>query len=163
MIAEQSGDLDCALRHYRRAAELKPHDEDAWRFLVGINRRLTNVEAAEEAALKVIEVTSRKLEASLEDIIVMSKLAEAYARFGGKEEAHATLRRVFELEPNDGLAVYNCACAYALLGEGRAALLSLRRAFENGFRTVAYWAKTDSAFDAMRGDVEFQQLVAELQ
>ncbi len=163
MIAELSGDLDCALRHYSRAAELKPHDEDAWRFLVGINRRLANVEAAEEAALKVIEVTSRKLEASLEDIIVMSKLAEAYARFGGKEEAHATLKRVFELEPNDGLAVYNCACAYALLGEGRAALLSLRRAFENGFRTAAYWAKTDSAFDAMRGDVEFQQLVAELQ
>ena len=163
MIAELSGDLDGALRDYRRAAELKPHDEDAWRFLVGINRRLENVEAAEEAALKVIEVTSRKLEASLEDIIVMSKLAEAYARFGGKEEADATLKRVFELEPNDGLALYNCSCAYALLGEKQAALLSLRRAFESGFRTVAHWAKTDSAFDSMRGEVEFQQLVAELE
>jgi serine/threonine protein kinase/Tfp pilus assembly protein PilF len=163
MIAELTGDLDWALRHYRRAAELKPHDEDAWSFLVGINRRLANVEAAEEAALKVIEVTSRKLEASLEDIIVMSKLAEAYARFGGKEEAHATLKRVLELEPNDGLALYNCSCAYALLGEKQAALLSLRRAFESGFRTVAHWAKTDSAFDSMRGDVEFQQLVAELE
>ena len=163
MIAELSGDPDRALRHYQRAAELKPHDEDAWRFLVGINRKLAKVEAAEEAALKVIEVTSRKLEASLEDIIVMSKLAEAYARFGGKEEAHATLRRVFELEPNDGLALYNCSCAYALLGEKQAALLSLRRAFESGFRTVAHWAKTDSAFDSMRGDVEFQLLVAELE
>ena len=163
MIAELSGDLESALKHYCRAAELKPHNEDSWRFLAGIHRRLGDVEAAEDAALKVIEVTSRKLEASLEDINVMSRLAEAYARFGGREEAHATLKRVFELEPNDGLAVYNCACAYALLGEGRAALLSLRRAFENGFRTVAYWAKTDSAFDAMRGDLEFQQLVAELQ
>lgn len=163
MIAELSGDLDGALGHYRRAAELKPHDEDAWRFLAGINRRLDNAEAAEEAALKVIEVTSRKLEASLEDIIVMSRLAEAYARFGGKEEAHATLRRVFELEPNDGLALYNCSCAYALLGEKQAALLSLRRAFESGFRTVAHWVKTDSAFDSMRGNVEFKQLVAELE
>jgi hypothetical protein len=36
--------------------------------------------AAEEAALKVIEITSRKLEASLDDIIVMSRLVEAYAR-----------------------------------------------------------------------------------
>jgi len=163
MIAELSGDLDSALKHYCRAAELKPHNEDSWRFLAGIHRRLGNVEAAEDAALKVIEVTSRKLEASLEDINVMSRLAEAYARFGGREEAHATLKRVFELEPNDGLAVYNCSCAYALLGEKRAALLSLRRAFENGFRTVGHWAKTDSAFDTMRGDVEFQQLVAELQ
>ena len=163
MIAELSGDLDSALKHYCRAAELKPHNEDSWRFLAEIHRRLGNVKAAEDAALKVIEVTSRKLEASLEDINVMSRLAEAYARFGGREEAHATLKRVFELEPNDGLAVYNCSCAYALLGEKREALLSLRRASENGFRTVGHWAKTDSAFDTMRGDLEFQQLVAELQ
>jgi adenylate cyclase len=163
MIAEQSGELDNALNYYRRAAELKPQDEDPWRFLAGVQRKLGNAEAAEEAALRVVEVTSRKLEASLEDIIVMSRLAEAYARFGGREEALATLRRVFELEPNDGLAVYNCSCAYALLGEKRAALLSLRRAFENGFRTVAHWARTDTAFDNLRTDVEFEQLVAELQ
>ena len=80
-----------------------------------------------------------------------------------REEANATLKRVFELEPNDGLAVYNCSCAYALLGEKQAALNSLRRAFDSGFRTVAHWAKTDSAFDSLRRDVEFQQLVAELQ
>jgi hypothetical protein len=97
------------------------------------------------------------------DVIVMSRLAEAYARFGGKEEAHATLKRVFELEPNDGLAMYNCSCAFALLGEKKAATLSLRRAFENGFKTVAHWVTSDSAFDSMRGDVEFQELIAELQ
>lgn len=163
MIADLSGNLDGALKHYRRATELKPYDEDSWRFLAGVHRKLANIEAAEVAALKVIEVTSRKLEASLDDINVMSRLAEAYARFGSKEEAHATLKRVFELEPNDGLAVYNCSCAYALLGEKRPALISLRRAFESGFRTVAHWAKTDSAFDSLRSDVEFQQLIAELQ
>ncbi len=163
MIAELSGNLDSALKYYRRATELKPYDEDSWRFLAGVHRKLANIEAAEVAALKVIEVTSRKLEASLDDITVMSRLAEAYARFGSKEEAHATLKRVFELEPNDGLAVYNCSCAYALLGENRPALISLRRAFESGFRTVAHWAKTDTAFDSMRSDLEFQQLIAELQ
>lgn len=163
MIADLSGNLEGALKYYCRATELKPYDEDSWRFLAGVHRKLANIEAAEVAALKVIEVTSRKLEASLDDINVMSRLAEAYARFGSKEEAHATLKRVFELEPNDGLAVYNCSCAYALLGEKRPALISLRRAFESGFRTVAYWAKTDSAFDSLRSDVEFQQLIAELQ
>jgi serine/threonine protein kinase len=162
MIAELSGEFDCALNHYRRAAELKPYDEDPWRFLVGVYRKLENIAAAEESALKVIEITSRKLEASLDDIIVMSRLAEAYARFGSQEEAQAALKRVLELEPNDGLAVYNCSCAYALLGDKRASLISLRRAFESGFRTVAHWAKTDSAFDSMREDPDFQQLVAEL-
>ena len=163
MIAELSNDLESAFKYYRRAAELKPYDEDAWRYLAGINLKLVNVEAAEKAALKVIEITSRKLEASLDDIIVMSRLAEAYARFGSKEEANATLRRVLELEPNDGLAVYNCSCAYALLGEKNWSLILLRRAFDSGFRTVAHWARTDSAFHSMRGDPEFQQLLTELQ
>jgi adenylate cyclase len=163
MIAELWNDLDAALKYYKRATELKPYDEGSWGSLVEVQRKLGNVAAAEEAAMKVIEIASRKLEASLDDSIVMSRLAEAYARFGSREEANATLRRVLELGPNDGLALYNCACAYALLDDRRASFIMLRRAFESGFRTVAHWAKTDSAFDAMRADAEFQQLVAELQ
>ncbi|HJT30005.1 MAG TPA: protein kinase [Pyrinomonadaceae bacterium] len=163
IIAELSNDLEGARKHYRRAAELKPYDEDAWMFLAGAYRKLGNAASADKAAIKVIEITSRKLEASLDDIIVMSRLAEAYARFGSREETTATLRRVLELEPNDGLAVYNCSCAYALLEEKDAALLLLRRAFESGFRTVAHWARTDSAFDPIRDDEDFQKLLTELQ
>ncbi|HKG78482.1 MAG TPA: protein kinase [Pyrinomonadaceae bacterium] len=163
MIAELSNDLEGAMKYYRRAAELKPYDEDSWTFLAGIYRKLSNVQAAEKAALKVIEITSRKLEASLDDIIVMSRLAEAYARFGSKEEANATLKRVLELEPNDGLAVYNCSCAYALLGEKQGSFILLQRAYQSGFKTVAHWARTDSAFDSMRGDQEFEQLLSEMQ
>ena len=163
MIAELSNDLEGARKYYRRAAELKPYDEDAWMFLAGLYRTLGNEASADKAALKVIEITSRKLEASLDDIIVMSRLAEAYARFGSREETTATLKRVLELEPNDGLAVYNCSCAYALLGEKKASLVLLRRAFESGFRTVAHWARTDSAFDRIRDDEEFQTLLTELQ
>ncbi|HEX3186478.1 MAG TPA: protein kinase [Pyrinomonadaceae bacterium] len=163
MIAEMSNDLEGALKHYRRAAKLKPHDEDSWRNLAGVHRKLGNIDGANKAMLKVIEITSRKLEASLDDIIVMSCLAEAYARFGSREEANATLRRTLELEPNDALAVYNCACAYALLGEKRSALILLRRAHQCGFRTVGHWAKTDSAFESLREDKEFRQLLPELQ
>ena len=163
MIAELSNDLENALKHYKRAAELKPYDEDAWTYLAEVQRRRGNIRATEAAALKVIEITSRKLEASLDDIIVMSRLAEAYARFGSREEANATLKRALELEPNDGLAVYNCCCAYALLGEKESALILLRRAFDVGFRTVAHWAKTDSAFDSLRNDEEFLTLLNEMQ
>jgi serine/threonine protein kinase/Tfp pilus assembly protein PilF len=163
IIAELSNDFEGARRHYRRAAELKPYDEDAWMFLAGAYRKLGNNASADKAELKVIEITSRKLEASLDDIIVMSRLAEAYARFGSPEETTATLKRVLELEPNDGLAVYNCSCAYALLGETKASLILLRRAFDSGFRTVAHWARADSAFDPIRDDEEFQKLLTELQ
>ena len=162
MIAEQAQDLPAALANYRRAAELKPYHEDPWVFLVDVHRKLGNVAAAEEAALKVIEITSRKLEASHDDIIVMSRLAEAYARFGSREEANATLKRVLELEPNDGLALYNCACTYALLDDSHGSLILLRRAYDSGFRTVGHWAKTDSAFETLHNDQEFQRTVAEL-
>ena len=99
MIAELSNDLEGALKYYRRAAELKPYDEDAWH----VSRRCLPKAwegrgGLEKRQLKVIEITSRKLEASLDDIIVMSRLAEAYARFGSNEEANATLRRVLELD-----------------------------------------------------------------
>jgi len=163
MIAELSNDFESAQKHYRRAAELKPYDEDAWTFLAGLLKARGNTAAANKAALKVIEITSRKLEASLDDTIVMSRLAEAYARFGSREEASATLRRVLELEPNDGLAVYNCAGAYALLGEKESSLILLRRAYDSGFKTVAHWARTDSAFDLVRDDEDFQRLLTELQ
>ena len=162
LIAERMCNIEEALTHFKRAAELKPYDEDSWRFLAGAYRKLGNEQAAYDASVKVIEVTARKLEASLDDIIVMSKLAEAYARFGGTQEAHAILKRVIELEPNDGLAVYNCACAYALLEEKQQTLLSLRRAFDAGFRAVAHWAKTESAFNSLRDDADFQHLIAEL-
>jgi serine/threonine protein kinase/Flp pilus assembly protein TadD len=163
MIAELSNDLEGALKCYRRAAELKPYDEDAWMYLAGTYRKLERVDSAARAELKVVEITSRKLEASLDDIVVMSRLAEAYARFGSREEAYATLRQILELTPDDGLVVYNCSCAYALLGEKKWSLILLRRAFDSGFKTVAHWARTDSAFSALRGDQEFEQLLTEIQ
>ena len=150
------------MKHYRRATEIKPYDEDAFVYLEGVQRRLGNVAAAQDAGLKVIEITSRKLEASLDDTIVMSRLSYAYAIFSSREEATETMKRVMYLEPNDGLALYNCACAYALLGDTQASFILLQRAFQSGFRAVAHWARTESAFDEIRGDGEFQRLVAEL-
>ena len=163
MISEISTDLDSAVKYYQRASELKPYDDDPWTHLDRIYRRMGLEASAQEAAKKVIEVTSRKLEASLDDLIVMSRLAQAYARFGAKEEAYATLKAVFEIHPTDGLVLYNCSCAYALLGERNKALISLQGAFESGFKTVTTWAKTDDAFHSLRDDSEFGRLIAEIE
>jgi hypothetical protein len=42
-------------------------------------------------------------------------------------------------------------------------MILLRRAYESGFRTVGHWAQTDSAFELLGDDKEFQQLLPELQ
>jgi len=95
-------------------------------------------------------------------MMMVKTRAEAYARFGAREEAYATLKAVLELDQADGLALYNCSCAYALLGEKNKALVSLRRAFESGFKAVMNTARTDDAFDSLREDPEFSQLIADL-
>jgi TolB-like protein/cytochrome c-type biogenesis protein CcmH/NrfG len=163
MIAERLGDLEGALSYYQAASDLKPQDEDPWRMLAALHRKLDNVDAAQSAAINVIEIVSRKLEASLDDVVLLSRLAEAYARFGGKEETHAIVRRVLEQDSADGLALYYAACAHALLGEVEHAVHLLRRAHESGFRAVTHTARSDGAFAGIRGRPEFTRLVAELE
>jgi serine/threonine protein kinase/tetratricopeptide (TPR) repeat protein len=162
IIAERSEDFAEAMAQYQAAAEIGPHEEEPWRHLASLHRKLGDTDSAQTAAINVIEIISRKLEASLEDVVLLSRLAEAYARFGGKEETHAILRRVLELDPSDGLALYHAACAHALLGETGAALMMLRRAFDSGFRAVAQSASTDSAFATINANPDFRRLVAEL-
>ena len=162
MLAENGGDLESALARYQSAANLRPHDDDPWRYLAALHRKRGESENAQDAAINVIEMTTRKLEASLEDVVLLSRLGEAYARFGGVVETHAILRRVMELDPSDGLVLYNCACAHALLGEASPALLFLRRAFDGGLHAVVRAARNDSAFDALRSDPNFERLVADL-
>ncbi|HUG28688.1 MAG TPA: tetratricopeptide repeat protein, partial [Gemmatimonadales bacterium] len=154
--------LQEALGHYRKATELRPSDEEAWWCLATLHQKMGSRDAAEDAAMEVIEITTRKLEASLEDVILLSRLGEAYARFSGREEALAVIRRVLELAPYDGLALYNCAAAYALLGEGDHALRLLRSAHDSGFRGVVQAARIDSAFETLHGQPGFQRLLAEL-
>jgi non-specific serine/threonine protein kinase len=160
MISEFSIEIDSAIRYYQIASGLKPHDEEPWVHLDSVFRRKGDVKSANEAVVKVIELTAQKLEASQEDPVVMSRLALAYARFEGKEEANAILRKLFENEINDGLVLYYCSCTYALLGEKNKALISLRKAFDSGFRGLANWAKTESSFDSLRDDPLFIELIS---
>ena len=160
MISELSNDVDSAIRYYQIASGLKPHDEESWVHLDSVFRRKGDNNSADEAALKVIEITAQKFEASQKDPIIMSRLALAYARFKGKEEGMWMLRNLFETEINDGLVLYYCSCTYALLGEKTQALVSLRKAFDSGFKGLANWARTESSFDSLRGDSVFDELIA---
>ena len=163
LIKELSADLDSALQFYQRASTVKPYDDEPWIHLDRVYRRKGLLELAAETAYKVIEVASKKLETNLDDLIVMSRLAVAYARFGAREEATQTLKAVLEQDPADGLALYNCSRAYALLGEKSSALACLRSAFDSGFKAVMHTARTDDAFDSLRRDREFNEFVAFLE
>jgi tetratricopeptide (TPR) repeat protein len=58
-------------------------------------------------------------------------------------------------------ALYNAACAHALLGRKEQALAFLRRAIDTGFRDLEQVAK-DSDLDSLREDAEFKELIASI-
>jgi serine/threonine protein kinase len=159
MILELSNDADSAIKNYRMASDLKPGDEEPWLHLDSVYRRKGDISSADEAAVKVIEITAQKLEASHQEPLVMSRLAMAYARFNGKEEANTILRKLFESDISDGLVLYYCSCTYSLMGEKSKALMALRTAIESGFGGLANWAKTESSFDSLRKDSTFIELI----
>jgi serine/threonine protein kinase/Tfp pilus assembly protein PilF len=161
IIADIVGDYDSAIRHYERAAAIKPYSEEPWMHLDMTHRRKGDQQASDEAARKIIEIGARRYEVNNEDVLVLSRMAIPYARFGEKEKAVAAIRRVIELAPNDGLAMYNCACTYNGLGMKAEALQSLRRSLEIGGNVVREWVKTDPYFDSLREDPDFETLIAE--
>jgi adenylate cyclase len=161
MLSDILGELDAAIRYYERSAALKPYSEEPWMHLDGTWRRMGNSKSSDEAALKLIEVASRKLEINPDDIVASSRLASVYARFGGKPEAYRIVKGVLEIDANDGLALYHCACTYAMLGEKQEALACLRSAIHSGWKGVPGWARTDPELAAVREDPEFKALLTE--
>ena len=161
IISDIIGDYDSAIRYYERAATIKPYSEEPWMHLDMTHRRKGDQQASDDAARKIIEIGARKYEVNNEDVLVLSRMAIPYARFGEKEKAMAAIRRVVEIAPNDGLALYNCACTYNGLGMKSEALQSLRRSLEIGGNVVREWVKTDPYFDSLREDPDFETLIAE--
>ncbi len=164
-LAERSGTPDGlqeALSHYRAATDRHPHDDEAWRALATVHQKLGDQAAAEEVALQVVELTASKLEASLEDVVLLSRLGEAYALLSAREEAVATIQRVVELAPDDGLALYHAARGYALLSQVDESIRLLRRACDSGFRGVARAVRSDAAFDILRVRPDLDRLLTEL-
>jgi tetratricopeptide (TPR) repeat protein len=161
IISDIIGDYETAIKHYERAAAIKPYSEEPWMHLDMTYRHIGDQKASDEAARKLIEIATRKYEINPDDVLTLSRMAIPYARFNEREKAFAAIKKVMEIAPGDGLALYNCACAYNGLGEKREALGYLRRSFEFGGNVVREWVKTDPYFDSLRGDPDFETLLAE--
>lgn len=161
IIADITGDYDTAVKRYERAAELKPYTEEPWMHLDMTYRRMGNIKESDDAARKIIEIGQRKFEVNPDDVLTLSRMAIPYARFGENDKAMSAIRRVVETAPNDGLALYNCACTFNGLGQKKETLIYLRKSLEIGGNVVREWAKTDPYFDSLRGDPEFETVIAE--
>lgn len=88
----------------------------------------------------------------------LTSLAEAYTRRGFYEEGLEIDRRLSSLCQDDPVVHYNLACSFALVGQTKEALLSLRRAIALGYRHFEYLLK-DPDLRSLHGQPEFQRLL----
>jgi len=85
-------------------------------------------------------------------------LARAYAAFGRKADARKVLDELDERGKQSHVATHYFAMVYAALGEKEQALDALDRAFTE--RDIHMpWLKVDDAFDPLRGEPRFQDLL----
>ncbi|MGP1371495.1 MAG: TPR end-of-group domain-containing protein, partial [Almyronema sp.] len=79
-------------------------------------------------------------------------------KLGRYEEAIAAYDQALTIKPNNANVTYNKACAYGLQEKVELAIKFLSQAIELDFK-YREMAKTDSDFDAIRDDEQFQQLL----
>ncbi len=154
------GDYDRAIKYFKRAAALKPYSEEPWHLLEQSFRKIGKLKSAQEAANKMIELGTRKLEVNPKDVMALSRLAVTYAVIGENKKALDAVRRVMEIDPDDGVGLYNCAGAYARLGMKEEALKYLEKASEAGWWKLSEWIQNDPSFESVSDDPRFQQMLS---
>ncbi|MCY7282766.1 MAG: tetratricopeptide repeat protein, partial [Cyanobacteria bacterium CAN_BIN43] len=82
----------------------------------------------------------------------------AYYNQGNYTQAIADYNQALKLKPDDAGAYYNKACAYSLKKEVKEAIENLKRAIQLDVN-LRENAKTDSDFNNIRQDKQFQALV----
>ena len=155
------GDYDTSIKHYNSAASIKPYSEEPWHLIELGHQRTGELEAAQEARSKVIELGERKLEVNQKDVLTLSRVAIAYAKKGERDKAIEAAKRVMEIDPNDFLALYNCACMYAVLGNKEEALkYFMHSSLKKGLMQVIAWVKSDPYLETIRNDPKFQEILS---
>jgi tetratricopeptide (TPR) repeat protein len=112
---------------------------------------------AEEAGTRILAVGAKQGEAFVPS--GWERSAPAFGFFASKEydKAIEVLEAALAAHPDDGAVLYNLACAESMSGRTDVALERLRQSVEQGerFRELA---ATDTDFDPIRGEAEFQRI-----
>ncbi len=147
-----------AVELQQRVIELNPDFYTAYGDLRILYERLGEKKKLEETLQASLKVLPRYLSQHPDDARAHIFYAMQLRLAGRTEEAQAEGAKALELSPGDPLMLYNAACFYALLGDGRRALATLKEAIAAGFQHYE-WIKRDPDLNPIRSSPEFAALI----
>ena len=119
----QTGQLDAAATHYRRALQAAPNHADALYLLGRVEHQLGHFDAAADLLRKAIQVDPR-------EATFHNNLGEALRAAGNLTAAVAAYRAALEFQPAYALAQHNLALALHGLGDVAASEAAFRAALQ---------------------------------
>jgi len=87
-------------------------------------------------------------------------MALTYAVIGERNKALETVKKVVDIQPGDGIVLYNCGATYACLRKKDEAFSYLNAACEKGFMNVIHWFKKDPFIESIRDDPKYQEILS---
>lgn len=158
MVHDLTERPDEAIRCYERAIEIKPYSEEPLVRLDMTYRRAGDLPRSDDAARRALETGLRRLELDPGGLVTRSRVAAQFARCGRRDDAIEQARMIRRLDPTDGHAHYNAACAMAMLGEKDEMLACLRVALQGG-AVFRGWVRKDPDFKIFQNDDDFLRLI----
>ena len=153
------GKLDEAARLFQRAADVKPDDYQALLVLPGVLRSLGREQDMKAAAREGVVRAERELMLHPENPRPAYLGAVGLAALGELNRAKEWAARALAIGPNDGLAQYNVACFYSLVGEHERAIDLLLELLPRATRERKTWVKHDSDFNPIRSHPRFAKVL----
>jgi DNA-binding winged helix-turn-helix (wHTH) protein/tetratricopeptide (TPR) repeat protein len=142
---------ETAIEQYRRAIALEPRSY--WAHL-SLGWAYARQDRAEDAVVEFEQ--ARRL---IDTPQAVAALVHAQAAAGRNVEARATMASVLEYSKRKYVSPYDLATASAGLGDRTATLAWLEKAYEERSGWLALWLKIDPAFDSLRDDTRFRDLL----
>src|SRR5205807_1298920 len=157
----KAGDLENALRLFRRAQSVRPEDYQSSALMSLVLRQLGRRDEAQGADQIALASVTRHLDLNPDDARAYSLGAGVLGRLGDVERAKQWSEQALSLASDDDAVIYNAACAVAVLGEIDRALDALELAIDAGL-TGGDWVPRDPDWERLRDHPRFQALAKRL-
>jgi adenylate cyclase len=160
----EQGDFQKAAELFERAAEIRSDDYRSPVLLTAVYRSLGLSARRERSARMGVERAERELNLHPENSGPAQLGALALAHLGERDRAREWAARTLAIDPDDLLAQYNIACAYAQLGDLDEAMDLLEKVMpRRGTPEQMLWFKNDSDLDPVRSHPRYQKLLGTIE